>query len=72
MKTCTICDKRSHLVNKLNKLRGKYNPVRAGRQKPNLQWVTIPVEIKKPLFKEFAGKRILACTKCIKAIGKEK
>lgn len=72
MRTCKICDKRSHKVNKLNKLRGKYNPVKAGRQKPNLQWVVIPLETKRPLFKKFAGKRILACTKCMKTLSKLK
>ena len=72
MKTCKICDKKSHLVNRLVKLRGKYNPTSKRRQKPNLQWVTIPVDMKKPIFKEFAGKRISACTKCIKTLAKLK
>jgi len=60
------------MARRLNKLRGKYNPTDKRKQKPNLQWVRIPIGIKKPLFKDFAGKRILACTKCIKAIGKRK
>jgi len=72
MKQCQICAKKRNLARRLNKLRGKYNPTDKRKQKPNLQWVRIPIGIKKPLFKDFAGKRILACTKCIKAIGKRK
>ena len=50
----------------------KFNPSVKRKQVPNLQWVTIPPDIQKPAFKKFAGKRILACTKCIKALGKIK
>ena len=71
-KKCTICGKKSILVWRLVKLRGKYNPVIKRRVKPNLQWVRIPVGIKSKHYKKFAGKRILACTKCIKAMGKRK
>jgi len=69
---CTICGKTSTLVWRLVKLRGKYNPVTKRRVRPNLQWVWIPIGIKKEKYKKFAGKRILACTKCIKAMGKRK
>ncbi|MFH1451242.1 MAG: hypothetical protein ABIF89_01365 [bacterium] len=61
MKQCEICEKKSALVGKLNKLRGKYNPAGKRRQKPNLQWVRLP-----------NGERKLACTKCIKALSKNK
>ena len=71
-KKCTICGKKSILVWRLVKLRGKYNPVTKRRVKPNLQWVGIPVGIKSKHYKKFAGKRILACTKCIKALSKRK
>jgi hypothetical protein len=57
---------------KRRKLRGKYNPTIKKRKKPNLQWVLIPKGIKKEPFKKFAGKRILACTKCIKTLAKIK
>ncbi len=54
-KTCTICSKKSSMKTVLVKLRGKYNPTTKVRTKPNLQWM-----------RTSAGKRILACTKCIK------
>ena len=41
------------------KLRGKYNPTAKKRKYPNLQWVHIEI-----------GKRVKACAKCIKAMGK--
>lgn len=58
-KKCNICGKGSIMVQKLVKLRGKYNPTVKKRKKPNLQWVKLP-----------SGERVLACTKCIKSIGK--
>ncbi len=70
MKTCTICGKGSRLFGKLNKLRGKYNPAPKRRKYPNLQWLKVPVETTKKKYREFAGQRILACTKCIKALAK--
>lgn len=71
-KQCLICGKKSGMVWKLKKLRGKYNPTIKKRKYPNLQRVKIPVGTKKESYKKFAGKRILACTKCIKAMGKRK
>ncbi|MBU4205013.1 hypothetical protein KKE19_04010 [Patescibacteria group bacterium] len=72
-KTCTICNKTSTVVWKLRKLRGKYNPTTKKRKYPNLQWVVIPIGIKYPKkAKPFRGKRVLACTKCIKALAKNK
>ncbi|MDD5144972.1 MAG: L28 family ribosomal protein [Candidatus Pacebacteria bacterium] len=58
-KECAICGKSSMLVWKLRKLRGKFNPTTQRRKYPNLQWVTLA-----------AGKRIKACTKCIKTLAK--
>jgi len=72
MKKCAICAKKGIRAWKIKKLRGKYNPTAKKRKYPNLQWVRIPTDIKKPAYKKFAGKRILACTKCIKAMGKRK
>ncbi len=72
MKTCKICAKKRNLARRLKKLRGKYNPTIKRKQKPNLQWLKVPIGIKKPIFRDFAGKRILACTKCIKTLGKRK
>ena len=69
---CVICEKKSTMVWNLVKLRGKYNPTIKKRKYPNLQWVRIPSDTKKASYKKFAGQRILACTKCIKALGKEK
>jgi ribosomal protein L28 len=71
-KQCAICAKKSRMMQKLVKLRGKYNPTSKKRKYPNLQWVTVPVGTKRKKFKVFAGKRILACTKCIKSLSKIK
>ena len=71
-KICQICGKGKISVVKRVKLRGKYNPTVKRSKKPNLQWVFVPSQIKKKKYKKFAGKRILACAKCIKAIGKLK
>jgi len=60
-KQCAICGKKSLMAWKLTKLRGKYNPTIKRRKYPNLQWVKL-----------ISGKRVLACAKCIKAVGKKK
>ena len=60
-KQCAICGKGGRMVGKLVKLRGKYNPTIKKRKYPNLQWVRLP-----------SGKRVFACTKCIKAMAKRK
>ena len=71
-KECQICGKKGIMVWRRIKLRGKYNPTTKRKQKPNLQWVKIPLDTKKLAYKKFAGKRILACAKCIKTLGKRK
>ena len=71
-KQCAICEKKSAMAGKLNKLRGKYNPAPKKRRYPNLQWVKIPIGTEGKKYQQFIGKRILACTKCIKAMGKAK
>jgi ribosomal protein L28 len=58
---CTICGKKSMVAVVRKKLRGKYNPTAKKRKYPNLQWVRLP-----------NGKRVKACAKCIKAMGKTK
>ncbi|MFH1894437.1 MAG: L28 family ribosomal protein [Patescibacteria group bacterium] len=58
---CAICEKRYSFAWRLVKLRGKYNPTIKRKQKPNLQWTRLA-----------SGKRVKACTKCIKAMGKKK
>ena len=74
MKECVICAKKGIMVvGKFRKLRGKYSRIPIKKRKyPNLQWVKIPLDIKKPAYKKFAGKRILACAKCIKTLAKRK
>ena len=73
MRQCPICAKKPKKAWRRVRLRAeKFNPTVKKKQVPNLQWVTIPSDVKKPAFKKFAGKRILACTKCIKALGKTK
>jgi ribosomal protein L28 len=59
-KVCPLCGKKSMVAVTRKKLRGKYNPTGKKRKYPNLQWVRLP----------HTGKRIKACTKCIKALGK--
>ncbi len=63
-KVCSICQKKSSVGNTLVKLRGKYNPTSKKRRKPNLQWTRL-------LHGKNAGKRVLACAKCIKRMTKE-
>jgi len=60
-KTCSICGKGSMMGRQYKKLMSKYNPTPKKRKHPNLKWVRL-----------FSGKRVLACTKCIKAMGKTK
>ncbi len=72
-KQCAICGKKSRMDWKLKKLRGKYNPTTKKRKYPNLQWIVIPKDVKHPKKAiPFKGKRVLACTKCIKAMAKTK
>ena len=58
---CDICDKKSAMVTVRKKLRSKYNPTIKKRKYPNLQWVKLA-----------SGKRVKACTKCIKKLGSKK
>jgi len=60
-KECTICGKKSMLGRQYKKLMSKYNPTPLKRKYPNLQWARL-----------LSGKRVLACAKCIKAMGKKK
>lgn len=69
-KECVICGKGSLTARKLNKLRGKYNPTPKKRRYPNLQWLLVPSDVKHKNYKEYAGKRVLACAKCIKTLSK--
>ncbi len=58
-KQCEICGKGSRKAGRYNKVRGQYNPSKRKKQKPNLQKVRLP-----------SGKKVLACTKCIKSLSK--
>ncbi|MDP3953323.1 MAG: L28 family ribosomal protein [bacterium] len=60
MKQCEICGKGPKMAGKRNKLRGHYNPTPQKAKYPNLQKSTTP-----------EGKRVLACTTCIKTIAKQ-
>lgn len=71
-KECTICKKTTTVGRQYKKLISKYNPTPKKRKYPNLQWVNIPADVNKKAFKDFAGKKVLACTKCIKALHKTK
>ena len=61
MKQCTICGKTSLMAGQRKKLMSRYNPTPKKRKYPNLQWIRLT-----------SGKRVKACTKCIKTIGKKK
>ncbi len=56
---CVICGKKSIVTVTRKKLRSKYNPTAKKRKYPNLQWVRLA-----------NNKRVKACTKCIKKMGK--
>jgi len=60
-RVCPLCGKKSMVAVVRKKLRGKYNPTGKKRKYPNLQWVRL-----------LSGKRVKACAKCIKAMGKKK
>lgn len=72
MRKCEICGKTYTNVITRKKLRGKYNPTSKQKKYPNLQWVRIPYDIEKESYREFAGKRVKACTRCIKTLSKTK
>ena len=59
MRQCEICGKGRKLAGKRNKLRGHFNPTPLQGKYPNLQ---------KTLDKN--GKRVLACTNCLKTLAK--
>ena len=61
------------MVGKRVKLRGKYNPTIKKRKYPNLQWVRLASGVKpRGDHAPLRGKRVKACAKCIKAMGKRK
>jgi len=59
MRKCALCGKTYIQSVTRKKLRGKYNPTVKKKKYPNLQWVTLP-----------NGKRVKACTRCIKTLFK--
>lgn len=67
MKKCAICGKTYIKTITLKKLRGKYNPTSKKRRYPNLQWVKLPKKTANKLNIP-QGKRVKACTKCIKRL----
>ncbi|MBU4284806.1 50S ribosomal protein L28 [Patescibacteria group bacterium] len=60
-RTCSLCGKTSIVRVSRKKKMSKYNPTCKKRKYPNLQWVVLN-----------NGKRVKACTKCIKKIAKTK
>lgn len=59
MKVCEVCGKGSRMGGTRVKLRGKFNPTNWSRKQPNLQ-----------KGRNAEGKRIVACTDCIKKMNK--
>jgi ribosomal protein L28 len=70
-KKCEICEKKSTMERSRKKLMSRYNPTPKRRKRPNLQKTNIPESATNKRFKDFLGKKVLACTKCIKTLGKE-
>lgn len=70
-KECEICKKTSTMAVVRTKLRGKYNPTNKKRKYPNLQSLLVPPTTRTK-FKDFVGKKVTACTKCIKTLAKTK
>ncbi len=68
---CQICEKTSVMESARKKLMSKYNPTPKKRKRPNLQIAFIPEDVKRKNFKPHAGKKVIACTKCIKTLGKK-
>lgn len=68
---CEICGKETVVSNQRKKLMSRYNPTPKKKKYPNIQSVLVPNEVPKK-FKEFAGTRVKACTKCIKSFSKER
>lgn len=71
MKTCPICNKTSAMAGTRKLLRGHYNLTNRSRKYPNLQWARVTVDLAKKLGGATA-KRVLICTKCLKALAKKK
>jgi hypothetical protein len=73
MRKCTICGKGSIMRAARKKLRGKYNPTPKKRKYPNLQWTRrANGKPRNASLWTLRGKRVLACTRCIKTMGKRK
>ena len=60
-RVCQICEKGGSVVGRRVKSRSKYNPTKQSRKHPNLQWTRLS-----------NGKKVLACTRCIKKTAKNK
>ncbi len=74
MRKCAICGKKSIWGRRYKKLISKYNPMKMEKKYPNLQWVRLPARPPK-FYKGKSwqpGKRVLACTSCIKTLYKVK
>ena len=66
-RVCAICKKGGRVNVTRVLLRGNYNPTAKKRKNPNLQWVRPPAgKTGLPI-----GKRVLACTNCIKSLHKK-
>ena len=66
---CEVCDKKTTVSNQRIKLMSRYNPTPKQKKYPNIQKISVPETVSSK-FKMFAGKRIKACTRCIKSLTK--
>jgi len=71
MPKCPICQKKGILSGRFKKLKARYNPTEKIKKKPNLQWVTVPLNISHKKWQSFKGKRIKVCAKCKKTLKKK-
>jgi len=66
---CEVCEKGTTVSRQRKKLMSKYNPTPKQKKYPNIQSIFITENAPKA-FKNFIGKRIKACVKCIKTLAK--
>lgn len=76
MAICVLCEKKSIMVGKRKKLRGKYNPVNWSLKKPNIVSIKLSSEVFPSILKntkikeDLINKKVKICTQCLKTLRK--
>lgn len=76
MSSCVLCNKKSIMVGKRRKLRGKYNPVNWSLKKPNIVSIKLSSEIfssilkNKKINQNLINQQVKICTQCLKTLRK--